>query len=225
VRKESLPAFEGWYFKSCDEPKIIETDIGHIAIGICHDNHTARFFRRVMRDSPDLILMPHSAPCVPGGASLMRERLREIAQHYARAFGVPVVLVNKVRGRSRSPVPGVPLLRVQFDFPGLSSICDSDGNVVESLGDLEGVAVGDVTLDPARKLRPAGPGDSYWAQPASRFARMLGAFFAGMERLGIRAYERSASRRVAARNMALAGSEGRDPAAERHPVAGLGIEG
>lgn len=152
----------------------------------------------------------------------MREVLRGIAQHYARAFGVPVVMVNKVHGRSRSPLPGVPLLRLQFDFPGLSSICDSDGNVVASLGDLEGVAVGDVTLDPARKLRPPAPNRFYWARPPRRFPRVLGAFFVAMERLGIRAYERSASRRVAARNAGLAGSEGWDTA-ERHP--GLGVEG
>ena len=41
VRKESLPGFEGWYFKSCPGPKVIETEFGRIGIGICHDNCTS----------------------------------------------------------------------------------------------------------------------------------------------------------------------------------------
>ena len=65
VRKESLPVYEGWYFKSCTLPKTIDTALGRIAVGICQDNHTARFMRRIADASPDLILMPHSAPCAP----------------------------------------------------------------------------------------------------------------------------------------------------------------
>jgi N-carbamoylputrescine amidase len=59
VRKESLPGFEGWFFRSCSESKVIETEIGRIGVGICHDNNTARF----MLGEPgpvDLLLMPHS---------------------------------------------------------------------------------------------------------------------------------------------------------------------
>lgn len=199
VRKESLPAFEGWYFKSCAEPKVIDTELGRIAVGICQDNHTARFFRRVMRDAPDLLLMPHSAPCVPFASRVMRQSLREVAPFYARAFGIPVVLVNKARGRCKTPIPGVPLVRLRFDFPGLSTICDSDGNVLSQLPDEAGVIVADVTLDPEAKRQPAAPSDRYWSRKPHVFPRLLGTFFMVMERLGTRAYARNAARPEAAR--------------------------
>jgi N-carbamoylputrescine amidase len=204
VRKESLPAFEGWYFKSSDEPKTIETEIGRIAVGICQDNHTACFFRRVMRDEPDLILMPHSAPRVPIGTSVFREQLRAIAQHYACAFGVPVVLANKIFGRSQSPVPGVPFVRAPIVYRGGSSVCDSDGRVAAWMDDHEGVAIGGVALDPARKSRPAAPSDSYWSRPPRRFRRSAAALLIALERAGMRAYAKSAARRLAARNVSFA---------------------
>jgi len=198
VRKESLPGFEGWFFKSSDEPKVIETALGRLSVGICQDNHTARFFRRVVRDEPDLVLMPHSAPCVPFGGPLMREALREIAPFYAQAFGVPVVLVNKAHTRSRTPIPGIPWVRLRFDFPGQSSICDAGGHALERLEGGEGVAVADVTLDPARKRRPEAP-SGYWSRPPSSLPRLWGAFYEMQEERGKRAYARSEARPVAAR--------------------------
>lgn len=204
VRKESLPAFEGWFFRSSAEPKVIATDLGRIAIGICQDNHTARFFRRVMREDADLILMPHSAPCARTGAELMRESLRAIAPFYARAFGVPVVLANKAHHPSETPVPLVPTLRLRFDFAGLSSVCDSDGRVVDRLDDAEGIAVGDVTLDPGKKRRPEPPVDRYWSLPPPGFPRFTALMYAAMETLGRRAYSKNPRRSTAARAIARA---------------------
>lgn len=199
VRKESLPAFEGWFFRSSDRPKVIATDIGRVAIGICQDNHTARFFHRVLREDADLILMPHSAPCARTGAELMRESLRAIAPFYARAFGIPVVLSNKARNPSETPVPGVPTLRLRFDFAGLSSVCDSEGRVVDRLGDAEGIAMGDVVLDPGKKRRPVPPADRYWSLPPPGFPRLTALVYVAMEALGKRAYARNRRRTVAAR--------------------------
>jgi N-carbamoylputrescine amidase len=204
VRKESLPAYEGWYFKSCKLPKTIDTSIGRIAIGICQDNHTARFMRRIADDSPDLILMPHSAPCVPFVTALMRDNLSEVAPFYAREFGVPVVLVNKARTRTRSPLPGVPFVRVPFTFPGMSTIADSDARVVAQLPDREGIVVGDVALDPARKRRPAVP-RGYWSRPPARIPDLAAGFFVMMERRGKRAYANNPARAVAARAVAARG--------------------
>jgi N-carbamoylputrescine amidase len=195
VRKESLPFFEGWFFKSCTQGKVIDTTLGRIAVGICNDNYTMRFFQRMMSDEPDLIVMPHSAPCIPPAAGLMRTGLAEIAPHYARAFGVPVVLVNKAASRSRSPVPGIPFVRLPFEFPGMSTISDAHGSVIAQLPDREGVIVEDVLLNPANKRRPA---------MLSATARAIGAFFVVMEQLGKRAYARNPRRPIAARELASA---------------------
>jgi len=217
VRKESLPAWEGWYFRSCSLPKVIETTLGRIAVGICQDNHTARFFRHVMTDEPDLLLMPHSAPCVPLSDGIMRRGLAEIGPWYARAFGIPCVLVNKAATRSRTPLPGIPLVRLRFAFPGMSTISDSDGRVLDQLPDREGVVVADVVLDPARKRRPEEPRSFYWSRAPHVFPRALGAFFVAMERLGKRAYARSTARPRAARE---AGASGRAAVREGVAVAG-----
>jgi N-carbamoylputrescine amidase len=198
VQKESLPAFEGWYFKSCAAAKTIDTALGRIAVGICQDNHTARFMRRIADASPDLILMPHSAPCAPLVAALVREALSEAAPFYAREFGVPVVLVNKARTRGRSALPGVPFVRVPFAFPGLSAIADSDARVVARLASREGIVVADVTLDPMRKRRPVVP-RGYWSRRPANLPRIAGALLVMMERLGKRAYARSSARVTAAR--------------------------
>jgi N-carbamoylputrescine amidase len=198
VQKESLPMFEGWYFKGCKLPKTIDTALGRIAVGICQDNHTARFMRRIADASPDLILMPHSAPCIPFVDALMRDSLSEVAPFYAREFGAPVVLVNKARTRTRSPMPGVPLVRLRMTFPGMSTIADSDARVVAQLPDREGIVIGDVTLDPARKRCPTVP-TGYWSRPPVRIPRLAGAFFVMMERRGKRAYAANPARAVAAR--------------------------
>jgi N-carbamoylputrescine amidase len=202
VRKESLPFCEGWYFRSCSLPKWIDTKLGRIAVGICQDNHTSRFFRRVMVDEPDLLLMPHSAPCVPLSGWVTRRTLGEIGPWYARTFGIPTVFANKAAARTRTPLPGVPLVRLRFDFPGMSTISDSDGCMLEQLPDREGVLVADVRLDESRKLRPEPPRGFYWSRPPPVIPRALGAFFVLMERLGERAYARNVARPSAAREAA-----------------------
>ncbi len=202
VRKESLPGFEGWLFRSSNEPKIIDTELGRLAIGICQDSHTAAFFRRVRLESPDLILMPHSAPLLKAGAELARESLRQIAPFYARTFGVPVVLANKAHTPSHTPVPGLPGLEVRFSFAGLSSVCNASGDVVDRLADGEGIAIGDVLVDPAKKLQPGLPADPYWSHPPPGAPRLTAALYGAMEKLGKRAYARNGRRPLAARAVA-----------------------
>lgn len=200
IRKESLPGFEGWYVRSDAGSKVIDTDLGRIAVGVCHDNHTGRFMRQLCREDVDLLLMPHSGPLswlLP--RALMCRALESIAPYYARTFGIPVVMVNKWSATdSPSPIPIAPFVTVRFRFPGLSTICDSDGAVRDRLEDGEGIVLADVRLDPTRRRRPPEP-SGYWSLPPRHFARSGGVLFRLFERLGAAAYARSASRRAAAR--------------------------
>jgi N-carbamoylputrescine amidase len=59
-------------------------------------------------------------------------------------------MINK-SGRWQTPVPGLPFLQQDSAFPGLSTICDSDGTVKAQMGDEEGIIVEEVSLDPSRK--------------------------------------------------------------------------
>jgi N-carbamoylputrescine amidase len=141
VRKESLPACEGWYFKGCKLPKTIDTALGRIAVGICQDNHTARFMRRIADTSPDLILMPHSAPCVPFVDALMRDNLSEVGPFYAREFGVPVV--REQGAHAPLPDPRRAVRTPAIHVPRHVDDHRPDARVVAQLPDREGVVIGD----------------------------------------------------------------------------------
>ncbi|MFI5398610.1 MAG: carbon-nitrogen hydrolase family protein [Candidatus Binatia bacterium] len=207
VRKEALPGFEGWYFRSDPGSKVIDTDLGRIAVGICHDNHTARFMRRLCHEDVDLLLMPHSAPLsglLP--RAIMCDALQSIAPYYARVFGIPTVMVNKWSATdSPSPIPIAPFVTLRFRFPGLSTICDSDGAVLDHRADGEGIVLADVRLDPELRRSPAQP-TGYWSRPPKHFARTGSALFRLFERLGTAAYARSDARKAAARAAATRAS-------------------
>jgi N-carbamoylputrescine amidase len=69
-------------------------------------------------------------------------------------LGIPAVQVNK-SGQWKSRLPACfPSQDSKYD--GLSEIADSNGEIVAELADQEAVIVGNVTLDPARKIRTLG---------------------------------------------------------------------
>jgi N-carbamoylputrescine amidase len=205
VRKESLPGFEGWFFRSCSGPKVIETELGRVGVGICWDNSTARFLRHVSQEQVDLLLMPHSAPRITMGPLELvgengRELLRGIAGFYASALGVPTLMVNKAAGEdSWSPAPCAPLVQFRFHYMGQSTICNAEGNVCDQLEEREGIVFAEVALDTGRKRRlpriPAG----YWSRPPAAFPRTSAALFRVLEWVGKAAYKLSPSRRRAVR--------------------------
>jgi N-carbamoylputrescine amidase len=210
VRKESLPGFEGWFFRGCPGSKVIETEIGRIGVGICHDVNTGRFMRRLSDEKVDLLLMPHSGPCIAMGPLKLvgeagREMLRGVAGFYAREFGIPTVMANKAAGEdSSSPVPWVPLVRLGFHFVGQSTICDGDGEVRGQLDEGEGVVVAEVALDEQRKREPRGLPVGYWSRGAPvfpLFPRISAGMFRVLEWTGKAGYAVSRSRRRAARRL------------------------
>jgi N-carbamoylputrescine amidase len=220
VQKESLPGFEGWFFRSGPGPKVIETELGRIGIGICWDNSTARFMRRLTHEHVDLLLMPHSAPFIAMGPLKLvgdngREMLRGIARFYASAFGVPTLMVNKAAGQdSWSPVPCVPLVRLRLHYIGQSMICNADGIVCDQLDEQEGVVFAEVNLDARRKRQPARLPTGYWSRPPGLFPRTSAAMFRALEWIGKAAYQLSRSRRLAARDHVARWRTGSAPMAE-----------
>ena len=220
VRKESLPGFEGWYFSSGPGPKVIDTEIGRIGIGICYDNYTARFLGQLRREDVDLLLMPHSGPCFGWFDDLFRDSLREIPRFYSRAFGIPTMMVNKASVTdSPSPIPVLPFVRLTFHFPGLSTICDCDGEVRHSLGEGEGIVAAEVVLDPGKKRRPEEP-TGHWSHAPKRFPRVWAAAFRAFEVLARASYAMNPARRRAARSAAARAA--RVPASVADRTAGAG---
>ncbi|MBF6331443.1 carbon-nitrogen hydrolase family protein [Nocardia transvalensis] len=203
VRKGSLPAFEGWYFAPSAEPKVIDTDLGRLGIGICNDNQTAEFFRHMVDQAPDLLLMPHSAPTpqFPVLAGQFRRQYSSIAGFYARELGIPVVFANKVSARTIwTPVPILPLARVPFRCEGFSSIHLAGGHLVEQKARTETVVVGEVTLDPAHKRTPGLRPTSYWAHRGILSPTLSGRAFELLTVRGHRAYTTNPRRAAAAKS-------------------------
>jgi N-carbamoylputrescine amidase len=205
VSKESLPGFEGWFFRSCSGPRVIETSLGRIGVGICWDNNTSRFMRRLQREGIDLLLMPHSAPRIALGPWTLigdqaRQTLREMAGFYATAFGVPTVMANKAAGEdSWSPVPCVPLVRLRFRSFGQSTICQADGTVSDQLGEGPGVVFAAVALDDSRKVREPRIPAGYWSRRPRWFPGPQAAMYRTLEWIGRAGYGMSWARRRAAR--------------------------
>jgi N-carbamoylputrescine amidase len=157
------------------------------------------------QEQVDLLLMPHSGPCITMGPLRLvgeraREMLRGVAGFYAGAFGIPTVMANKAPGEgSWSPVPWVPLVRLRFHFAGQSTICDADGNICDQLDEQEGIVVAEVALDPERKRQPRRLPSGYWSRPPGQFPRTSAALFGVLESIGRAAYALSRSRGLAAR--------------------------
>jgi N-carbamoylputrescine amidase len=193
VRKMSTPACEGRLFAPDDGPKVVQTSVGRIGIGICNDNHLSAFFNRIRTEQVDLLLMPHSAPVtpIPGLRGPLRRAVPTVAQHYAHALGVPTLAANKANGgRWWMPIPPLHGLRIPMAFEGGSCIVDADGTVCAKLADEVGVAM--ATVQPSLAHR-TNASEGYFAYPqrGARLWRLL-------SRMGQHAYARNGRRSAAA---------------------------
>ena len=146
VRKQIPAGPEAYFFRGEVGPHVIATAIGRIAIGICAENYYCFLASEALKKSADFIVMPHSSPDMTESGGLSSPPGTHLASWYAARLGIPVAMVNKV-GPSYKPPPN----EIKGRFSGQSAIVDSDGRVLESMNDQEGIAVADLTLDPRRK--------------------------------------------------------------------------
>jgi N-carbamoylputrescine amidase len=146
VRKQTPAGPEAYFFRGEVGPHVIETAIGKIGVGICAENYYCFAASQMLKQSADFVIMPHASPDMSQGGGLPSPPGTRLASWYAGKLGIPVAMVNKV-GRSYKPPPN----EIKGRFPGLSAIVDSDGSVLQSMDDKEGIGIADITLDPQRK--------------------------------------------------------------------------
>ena len=148
VRKQIPAGPEGYFFRGDVGPHVISTAIGKIGVGICAENYYCFAASQFLKDSADFIVMPHSSPDMSNSGGLASPPGSRIASWYAKKLGVPVAMVNKV-GRSYKPPPN----EINGVFPGRSAIVDSDGTILQSMDDQQGIGIASITIDPDRKTR------------------------------------------------------------------------
>lgn len=173
VRKHPPASLEAYFYRSGDDPHVIETALGRIGVGICFENLLYDHLLELQRSSVDLILQPTAAgrpkPEKDGDIELFDRMIQRCGPYHARALGVPVALSNRV-GPINTPLPGG-FGDFISSFPGCSHIVDSDGKVKAQMKGEQGVIVAEVTLNPERKSykKPRRYG-GMWAFPMPWYA-------------------------------------------------------
>jgi N-carbamoylputrescine amidase len=211
IPKQQAASVEAYLFRGQESSHIIDTDIGRVGVGICYDNAFRFIADAMIAGDADIAVMPFSAPTPQQTwyygrrqAEAFRASFRHSAQNYARMLGIPAIQVNK-SGPWESQLPAFfPHQSSRYD--GQSEIADSNGEIVAELAGHEAVITGDVTLNPALKIRTLGKEyarHGRWVAPVPvefRFYRII-------EALGARSYRANERRRA----KALAISTGNHP--------------
>ena len=172
-------------FRESHDPRVIDTEIGRIGIGICADNHYVDMPLEMQEKSIDLLLMPHAWPIPFRAAGLVKaedvleqlENVKGYAQLFSRMLGVPSVFVNAVGPIGPERWEGI-LGRLMdptiYRNAGYSTITDPDTSVLGQLGpEEEGVIVADVTLDQSLKVQMAPVSYGGWLHPGDPVFRKV----------------------------------------------------
>lgn len=205
VRKNPPASFEAYFFRAGDDRHWIDTAVGRIGVGICYENALYERYAELQDARIDLYLRPFSGasfqakfPIRQKDVEFLNSALRDGTAETAKVMGIPVVMSNKI-GRLVTRLPaGFPAQDVEF--PGFSAVADSDGVLLSQLpSGREGVAVGDVVMDPIRKAKQRvapihGPWTTAmpWWAVVWRFTQWMGE----------RSYRTSEVRRLRARSLA-----------------------
>lgn len=202
VRKNPPASFEAWLFRAGDDPHWFDTPLGRVGVGICFENSLYARYQELHAADVDLVLRPFSGasfqprfPIRPQDVAMINAALRDGSGETGRLTGRPVVMANKV-GRLACDLPW-PFPRQDVEFPGYSTVADGDGTVLGQRGPgEEGVVLGVVHPDPARKVREQAPNlHGRWTVALPWWAPL----WSLTGNLGARVYARSAARRAAAR--------------------------
>ena len=179
VRKQTPAAGEAFFTRGEGGHHVINSQLGRIGVGICLENALAYTPKNMFSQSVDLMLQPHSSPALTvnklvskRAVETLRNSLEKRPLLYAKMLGIPVIFCNH-SGRFSSPMPGLPFLRQDTHFDGLSAIVDSDGTVKSKLGDEEGMIVADIILDPTLKTKVPPTTYGRYAMPNAQWTRRI----------------------------------------------------
>ncbi len=157
VRKSKPAAVESFFFEGYPSTRVVDSPWGRIGISICYESFLASTLQQLRDEGADMVLVPMSAPTPSLNWPITADDLEEynlavknIATDTAMALGLPVVMANK-SGEWKTATPS-PFPDEDSTFPGLSTIAAANGEIIAALGAEEGIAVGNIELNPERKV-------------------------------------------------------------------------
>jgi N-carbamoylputrescine amidase len=212
VRKSPPASHEAYFFRAGDDPHFIDTDIGRIGVGICYENLLHDRVCALHQASVDIVVQPTAGPTPVSmrlkDAAALEGLLKDSPASSAQALGVPVIMANHCgRGPLLRIFPRRRFPAMNSTFPGLSSVTDSDGELLVQLGAEEGIALATVALDPARKVKQSPQAHGRWSLPVPWYAFV----WPITQKLGERAYARHPARAQRALAIADTPSKPRTP--------------
>ena len=205
VSKQFAGYVEPYVFKGKASNRVIETDLGRIAVAVCYDSCFRSTSEAVIAADADLLLIPLCGPTPQKRWYYSKRRMEQYNNTYryaaskcASLLGIPVVMANKC-GPWSSDMPGILPSEASW-FYGRSEISDAQGRSLKELDDSQAVIVADVELSPDDKVKalPASQ-DQYgkWNGPVPSEFKILWLF----EWLGRRSYANNPRRMAAARKV------------------------
>lgn len=159
VYKEVAGSVEAYLFKGRESNHIIETEFGKVGVIICYDGMKPEPLHKLSQESPDIILLPHSAAepsIIPilfpqKAVDFLNNYTKNVTSQISKLFGVPSVMANKVgEWKSNLPKPYPPQ---NGNFLGYSAIADAHGKVLKQNYYEEDIIINEVILDKSLKKK------------------------------------------------------------------------
>ena len=178
VVRKLLP--ESYCFRPSGLSSVIDTKIGRIGIGICADSHYTWFLKRLQKELPQLIVLPHAIMTPIKQLAIISKDdqvkanvvLSDLPKIYAKTFEASVVFINQIGtfptmqgilGRFMNPK--------QFQLCGLSSITTADGGMVQA-GDKPSFIIQEVDIEnPTMEHQDSYKNYGGWLHPGSFIVR------------------------------------------------------
>jgi predicted amidohydrolase len=180
-RKIEPAVYEAFFFKGAGiNTNVFDTPIGKIGVVICFDSSKTYCMASLLKDPPDLLLMPYSCPELPPFL-LKKDKRNWIETYknapivYARHLKAPVVSCNKT-GLFTTKMPLSFGIKYSAPFIDQSAIIDGNGNVLSMISNKSGVICSEVELSEQRNITDQKIPQGRWFLPYGLSSRFITEF-------------------------------------------------
>jgi N-carbamoylputrescine amidase len=179
--KDQPTMWENCYYRSGNDPGILDTPMGPLGVGLCWELVRTRTVHR-LRDHVDLLVggscwwtVPDKCIPIPGKRHAHRRNLeimKNTPVRMARMLGVPVVHAAHAQD-FECRMPLLPGLRYRSYYLGETMVVNASGEVLARLSREEGEGLAVADIHPGRVLPSEDPPPGFWIPRLPRLIRMV----------------------------------------------------